>query len=189
MKLNIFLFSIYSLLFGINPANSQGFVAPSPGKAVVYIVRVTDNGLTTSVEYFHQDKYIGIFKGKNYMRYECNPGKNLIWSSCENKDFVTADLKEGGTYILIVDVYTGAVKYRVKLVPITEKDTQLFKQARKLINSRPPIETPKSKIDQMNIQLADFIKTRLDQYETDWKFTNDYKSITPEMNISAEAMK
>jgi hypothetical protein len=41
----------------------------------------------------------------------------------------------------------------------------------------------------MNIQLADFIATRLDQYETDWKFTNDYRKITPEMNISLEAMK
>lgn len=188
MKFKILLLVFFSVLFGINPANSQRFVAPSPGKSVVYIVRVTDNGLTTSVEYFHQDKYIGIFKGRNYMRYECNPGKNLFWASCENKKFITADLKEGGTYILIVDMYTGAVKYRVELIPITEKDTDFFKQARKLINSRPPVVTPKSKIDLMNVQLADFIKKRLEQYETDWKFTIEYGNITPEMNIPPEAM-
>lgn len=189
MKLKIFVFIIITILIGIKPLYAQGFKPPSPGKSVVYIVRVTDNGLTTSVEYFHQDKYIGIFKSRNYMRYECNPGKNLFWASCENKKFITADLKEGGTYILIADMYTGAAKYRVELIPITEKDTDLFKQARKLINSRPPVVTPKSKIDMMNIQLADFIKKRLEQYETDWKFTIEYGNITPEMNIPPEAMK
>jgi hypothetical protein len=189
MKIKILLFVIFSVTFAINPSYSQRFIASSPGKAVVYIVRFTDNGLTTSVEYFHQDKYIGIFKGKNYMRYECNPGKNLFWASCENKEFITADLEESGTYILAVDVYTGAIKYRVKLIPITEKDTELFNQARKLINSRPPVVTPKDKIDLMNIQLADFITTRLEQYETDWKFTNDYRNITPDMNIPLESMK
>ena len=148
------------MLFGIKTLNAQGFKPPSTGKSVVYIVRVTDNGITTSFEYFHQDKYIGIFKGKNYMRYECNPGKNLFWASSENKEFITADLKEGGTYILIVDVYTGAIKYRVGLIPITEKDTDLFEQARKLINSRPPVVTPESKIKLMNFELADFIFCR-----------------------------
>jgi len=189
MKLKIFVFLIFLLLFGIKPLNAQGFKAPSPGKSVVYIVRVTDNGITTSFEYFHQDKYIGIFKGRNYMRCECNPGKNLFWASSENKEFVTTDLKEGGTYILIVDVYTGAVKYRVGLIPITEKDTELYKQARKLINSRPPVVTPDSKIEHMNMQLADFIKTRLNQYETDWKFTKNFGNISPEMAIPIEAMK
>lgn len=189
MKLKIFLFIILPLLFGINPVNAQGFTPPSPGKSVVYIVRVTREGITTSFEYFHQDKYIGIFKGKNYMRYECNPGKNLFWASSENKEFITADLRVGGTYILIVDVYTGGIKYRVGLIPITEKDTGLFEQAGNLIKSKPPVVTPESKIYLMNLQLADFIKTRLAQYESEWKFTKDFGNISPEMAIPQEALK
>ena len=189
MKLKAFLFVIILLLLEVKLTIAQGYTPPSPGKSVVYIVRVTRNGITTSFEYFHQDKYIGIFKGKNYIRYECNPGKNLLWASSENKEFITADLKEGGTYILIVDVYTGAVKYRVGLIPITENDTELFDQASKLIKSKPPVVTPETKIQLMNLQLEDFIKTRLAQYEAEWKYTKDFRSISPEMAIPQNAMK
>jgi hypothetical protein len=154
----------------------------------VYFTRVTKYASNTSFEYFHQDKYIGVFKGQNYMRYECDPGQNLLWVSTENKEFVTADLKEGGTYIVLVDVNMGAMKARVGLTPVTEKDPE-FERAKDLILAKAPVITPEDKIAKMNIELADFIKEKLNQYETEWKLTENFKHISPEMAISPDALK
>ena len=65
--------------------SAQGFQPPAEGKAAVYIVRVSAYGGAVSFEYFHGDKYIGIFKGVNYLRYECDPGANLFWASSARK--------------------------------------------------------------------------------------------------------
>lgn len=108
-------------------------------------------GFAVSFEYFHQDKYIDIFKGKNYLRYECDPGQNLFWASSENKEFITADLKEGGTYIVIVNIEMGAWKTRVGLAPVTVKDTELFERAKELNLKEAPDVKSEEKIISMNI--------------------------------------
>ena len=109
---------------------AQGFQPPSEGKAVVYFTRVSSFGALVSFEYFHQDKYIGVFKGKNYLRYECNPGENLLWASSENKEFLTADLKAGGTYIVMVNIAMGVGKARVDLEPVTPTNKDEFERAK-----------------------------------------------------------
>lgn len=63
--------------------------------------------ISVSFEFFHHARYIGVFKGENYMRYECDPGEQLLWASSENKEFVTSELMPGGTYIVVVDVIMG----------------------------------------------------------------------------------
>lgn len=189
MKTKISLVLLVPFLLVINIALGQGFKAPSPGKAVVYFTRVTHYGGAISFEFFHQDKYIGVFKGQNYMRYECDPDTNLFWISTENKEFITADLQEGGTYIVIVDVEMGWAKARVRAHPITPKSTEEFDRAKKMILSEPPKITPDEKIKEMNVKLADFIKEKLSMYENEWKNTKDFSYITPEMAIPIEAMK
>lgn len=179
--LSIILLACSSITF------AKGFQPPSKGKAVVYFARVTKWGGSTSFEYFHQDKYIGIFKKKNYIRYECDPGENLLWASSENKEFITTDLKEGGTYIVIVDVIMGGWKARVGFNPITEKDIE-FERAKELILSKAPIVTPDDKIDKMNIKLEGFIKEKLIQYEAEWKLTKNFKHISSEMAIPSNLM-
>jgi hypothetical protein len=183
------LLIVIAFILGVNVTNGKGFTPPSPGKAVVYFARVTNYGKGVSYEFFDQDKYIGTFKKKNYMRYECNPGKNLLWASAENKEFVTADLQEGGTYILIVNVVMGWGSARVGMNPITSADTDLFNRAKELINSSDPIVTPDKKIADMNKKLEKFIKTKLDQYENEWKSTKNFKHISPEMAIPPESLK
>lgn len=49
--------------------------------------------------------------------------------------------------------------------------------------------TPESKIQEMNILLADFIKEKLAMYENEWKQTKDFSHIKPEMAIPVESMK
>ncbi len=83
----------------------------------------------------------------------------------------------------------GAWKARVGLAPLTIKDAETFERAKKIILSEPPVVTPENKIQSMNIKLADFIKEKLDLYETEWKSTKDFGHITADMAIPVEAMK
>lgn len=183
----IFVFLI-AVLAGFSSLFAQGFQPPSPGKAVIYIVRVTSYGKGTSFEFFHQDKYIGVFKGKSYMRYECDPGEHLFWASSENKEFITADLKEGGTYLVIVDVIIGAWKAHVGLTPISASDDD-FARAAELINAEPPVVTPTEKIDEMNEKLAEFIPAQLQKYNDEWKESRNFKHISADMAIPEDQMK
>lgn len=185
----IFYCLIVVLLFtGVESAFGKGFREPSPGKAVVYFARVMKWGGIASFEFFHQDKYIGAFTGKDYLRYECDPGQQLLWASSENKEFLKADLKEGDTYIVIVDVHMGATRGRVGLHPITTTDID-FEKVKKLIMSFDEIIPSQKEINKMNVKLADFMKEKLAMYETEWKHTKNFKSLTPDMAIPAEAMK
>ena len=168
---------------------AKGFEPPAEGKAVVYFVRVSGWGGAISFEYFHQDKYIGVFKGKNYMRYECDPGEQLLWASSENKEFVTTNLEEGGTYVIIVDVIMGGWKARVGFNPITDKETELFERAKALVNKKDPIITPEEKIEKMNKKLDEFITEKLQQYEDEWKQEKNFKHISPDMAIPPEKLK
>lgn len=168
---------------------AQGFQPPAPGKAVVYFARVSSYGGGTSFEYFHNDKYIGVFKGKNYMRYELDPGEQLLWISSENKEFITCDLKEGGSYIIIIDIIMGFWKAHVGASPITVEDTEKFERAKELILDKKPIVTPQKKIDQLNDKLSDFIPEMLERYENEWKAERNFKHVSPDMAIPEEAMQ
>jgi hypothetical protein len=123
------------------------------------------------------------------MRYECEPGKQLFWASSENKEFVTADLVEGGTYIVIVDIIMGVMKARVGLKPISANDIEVFDRAKDLILEKKPIVTPSDKIIKMNEKLAPFIAEKLKMYDEVWKNEKNFNHISPEMAIPADAMK
>jgi hypothetical protein len=188
MKTKISFVLLIVLITGFSTIYSQGFQPPAPGKAVVYFARVTKYGYAVSFEFFHQDKYIGVFKGKNYLRYECDPGQQLLWASSENKEFITCDLKAGGSYVVIVDMVMGAWKGRVGFNPITADDER-FIRAKELIDEQAPVVTPQKKIDEMNKKLATFIPEQLQKYNDIWKNEKNFKHISPDMAIPPESMK
>ena len=177
---------LIAALSGFTSLFAQGFQPPAEGKSVIYFVNFKKKD---AFEYFLQDKYIGVFdKGENYMRIECDPGEHLFWASAENKEFVTTDLMEGGSYIVIGAAKMGAWSKRVNLTPITEDD-ELFEKARALINKKEPIVTPESKIELRNSELVEFIANIMDRYENDWKAKYDYPHISADMAIPADKMK
>jgi hypothetical protein len=188
MKTKKFFTLLIALFIGCSSLFAQGFKPPSPGKAVVYFCRYTSYGFTTSFEYFHNDKYFGIAKGKNVVRYECDPGQQLFWLSTENKEFVTADLKEGGTYIVIINVLPGGMKGHVGCQPI-DASSEHFPKIKELINKEVPVVTEQKKIDDMNKKLAKFIVENLDNYNNIWKNEKKFKHISPEMAIPESEMK
>lgn len=189
MKTKVLLSIFVAGFMGIQFLSAQGFQPPSDGKAVVYFTRVSSYGGAVSFEFFHNNRYIGIFKGKNYMRYELEPGKQLLWASSENKEFVECDLEAGKTYIILVDIDMGAWKARVGLTPITEKDTEKFERATALILKEAPVITPEKKIEEMNKKLKDFIVEKLDMYHNVWKKEHVFPVLTKDMAISEEALK
>ena len=170
-------------------ATGQGFKPPSGESAVVYFVRVSDYGFAVSFEFFHQDQYIGAFKGKNYLRYECEPGEQLFWASSENKEFITAELKTGGTYIVIVDVVMGFWKAHVGLSPISVADAEVFQRAKELIITKAPVEITRAEIEKKTVKLADFIPEMLERYENEWKQEHNFRHISADMAIPEEAMQ
>lgn len=175
----IFTMSGFSSLF------AQGFKPPTEGKAVIYFVSVKK---TTNYEYFHQDKYIGVFKGKNHMRVECDPGEDLYWVSAENKYFITTNLMKGGTYIVVVSTKMGMWSAGVRAIPITEKH-ELFEKACALINKQAPVIIPESLVEKRNSELVDFIANIMDHYNNEWKDKKDYPHISTDMAIPPSALK
>lgn len=157
---------------------------------MVYFTRVTKFGFAVSFEYFHNDKFIGVFKGQNYMRYEVDPGEHLFWVSTEDKEFVTADLKAGGVYIIIINVEMGVVKARVGLNPITVADAELFERAKELIEKKAPVVTSEEVIKKTTAKLEkkNFIPEKLDLYERVWKKEKNFPHISPDMAIPADQL-
>ena len=189
MKKRLCLTLACLLFAGLPFLLAQGFKPPADGKAVVYFVRVTSLGFAVGFQYFDQDKYIGLFKGKSYFRYECDPGKHLLWASSENKEFLTADLKAGGTYVVIVDVAMGIGKARVGLTPVGDTNTEAFKRARGLVHKKPPEVNEQEKIDKMQVKLKGFMADKLKMYEEHWKAEKNFKSIEADMALSEDALK
>ncbi len=168
---------------------AQGFQPPTEGKAVVYFTRVTLYGKPVEFEFFHQDKYIGVFKGDQYMRYECEPGTQLFWASSENKEFLTAELEADKVYIVMVDVIMGVMKAHVGLTPVTPEKIEDLNKAKLLVTKKGPEITPDEKIEKMNKKLEKFIAKQLEAYETKGKIEHKFKHLGPEMALPLELLQ
>ena len=173
---------------GIIKSSAQGFQPPAEGKAVVYFTRVTSYGFAVNFEYFHNDQYIGVFKRSNYMRFELDPGEQLLWASSENRVFIEADLEEGGTYIIMVDVIMGAWKARVGLRPITVHDHEDFERAKRLVIEKSPIVVQQRHIEGRNRKLAKFIDKQLELYKERKQKGESFRKISPDMKIPVERL-
>lgn len=90
--------------------HAQGIQPPPPDKAVVYFVRSSSAGFAINFSYFDSTRLIGIFAGKGYFRYECEPGFHLFWARSENKDFVEAEVEAGKIYLIEAISQMGWVK-------------------------------------------------------------------------------
>ena len=172
------------------PAFSQGFTPPAEGNAAVYFVRVSNYGGSTSFEFFHGDQFIGIFKKKNYMRYECPAGPALLWASSENKEFLDCDLKAGETYLVLINIYPGGFKARVGLAPVTAEHED-FERMKALVLDKKPVVTDEEVIQstQKKLEERGFIEEILQRYETDWKNKPATEVISQDMFIPRELLE
>ena len=167
------------------PNSGPGFWPPTPGKAVIYFVSL--NPMCPPYEFFHNDQYVGGIDKKHYMRYESDPGEQLFWSSSMTRDFLPALLKEGDTYIVIVDGAVGLKKTISRLTPINTED-KVFNASVAMINANEPLVTDASKIIKKREKLKDFVDKNLNKYETEWKESKSYNQLTTEMAIPEEVL-
>ncbi len=188
---NIKSFLLILIALCLSPTvRSQGFTPPADSNAVVYFVRVSNYGKGVSFEYFHNQKFIGIFKGKNYLRYECPAGENLLWASSEDKEFLNCNFKAGETYMVLINIEMGAWKARVGLEPLTIENED-FERAKEVVNGRKPVVTPESKIQSTQKKLDDrgFIENIMERYENEWKNSKHTKIISEDMFILKELLQ
>lgn len=188
MKTRLFITLILALATSFSSLLAQGFEPPAEGKAVIYFARVSIYGKPMTFEFFHQDKYFASLKGKQYLRYECDPGEHLFWASTENKEFMTAELVANETYIVIVDVITGFFKPHVGLSPITAEDADRFERAKELINKNEPEAFKEADIEKKNTKMVKFITEELEHYENT-KSEKEFRHLSADMAITADALK
>jgi hypothetical protein len=188
-KIKSFLF-VLIVCYITSPVFSQGFTPPAGSNAVVYFVRVSGFNGASSFEYFHNNQFIGIFKGKNYMRYECPEGDHLLWASSEDKVFLRCSFKAGETYMILVNLEMGAWKARIDLEPLTPENKD-FERAKALVKKKKPVVTSESKIQSTQKKLEDrgFIENIMERYENEWKNDNNTKTISADMFIPKEKLK
>jgi len=182
-----FIFTVLLLsIIACSNVFAQGFKPPAEGKAVVYFTRITKYGFAITLDYFNNDKFIGAFKGQNYMRFECEPGEQIFWIYYSKKiDLIKANLKSGDSYVVIVDVRPD----KCQLTPISIDKEMEFNRTKELINKNKPVIYKESDIEKMNVKLSKRISETMNIYETQLKDESAILEITPEMAIPEESKK
>jgi len=160
MKTKIFLFLV-AFALQANVTNAQDFQKPSEGKAVIYFLRTSNLGAAINFKYFIDEEYLGKFSGKNYARYEVDPGKHLIWAKAENLDFMEADLEADAIYLIHVKPKMGGFKAAARIEVADLSDPKLLEKVKKLISKKKPITFNMKKAEK---EIAK-IKEHLEKYE------------------------
>jgi len=136
-------------------------IPPAPAtKAVVYIVRTSSYGSIIGFSYFDSTTYLGKTSGVNYVRFEMEPGKHILWARSENRSFVEADLEAGKIYFLEATPGMGFVKAQVVLTPVNPaKDQKTMKRIFKLLEKEQPT------VPRMEHISADIIPSAMEKYQ------------------------
>lgn len=180
-----FALLVLSLALAAVNGHCQGFEAPAAGKSAVYFVRLSSAGFAIPFDFYDNDKLIGTFAGRNYMRYETEPGEHLFWASSENYDFMTADLRAGAVYVVVVDVEMGVAVARVGLTPISASHKQ-FEKVKKLVDKKGPKEKDPQTLEANAASRAKYVEEALTKYETKWKDKRAYQHLPPDMAINLD---
>ncbi len=90
----------------------DGARRPAAGKALVYFVRTQLMGGAVKVKLYADGRFLGIIMSRNYVAYECDPGKHEFIAAAENAGFLRADLKPDAIYVVQVAIHMGAFKAR-----------------------------------------------------------------------------
>ena len=178
------LLFVFFVLFqtSFNFINAQNvFESPSKGKAVIYIMRTTSLGAIMNFRFFDGETYLGKFKDKNYLRYECEPGEHLFWVKAENIDYLEADLWSNIIYVVESNAVMGAFSSGVKFNILEYDNPKDMKRVFKLLNKKEPVIFDKTELLEAQIEMHDIIKSGLEKYENKQDREKDFKKITPDM--------
>lgn len=117
IKKTLLALFVLAISMNVQAQFKKKLVPPSEGKTVIYFLRTTSLGSLMNIRYFDNDKYIGKFNGRSYIRYECEPGDHTFWIKAENIDVLKATLEEGKIYLVetnaVMGAFSAGAKFRV----------------------------------------------------------------------------
>ncbi len=121
----VLLVLLMALFFGcagssqyMSPAGTPPPASPSPGKALVYIMRPSGMGFAINFQIYHGEDLIGLSQAQSFFSYECDPGTHMFLGMAENKHGLKAELEAGKTYFVLTQVKMGAWKARMAMIPV-----------------------------------------------------------------------
>ncbi|NDP21513.1 MAG: hypothetical protein GZ091_10585 [Paludibacter sp.] len=165
MKIYFVLCVVFAL--SIPSLFAQDSVEVSTNKATVYIVRnnfLSELNALIKFDFYNNDSFIGRLKVFQYLKLECNAGKQLFWTAADNKNFLEVDLMPGETYIIeakySIGIYNSWAK--LKLVPKNSDDYNFLKQK---IISKEPVSLSADEIQKKNNQQKNYILKSVEKYE------------------------
>lgn len=137
---------------------------PPAGKAVVYIGRVnTFVGGGRPFHFFEGENYLARVKGRNYVRYVCDPGEKVFWASAENRSFVKAKLEAGHSYALEAKLQTGTWSARVELIPIT-RESKVWETFGEMLAEKKAEEIDAATVEKWRAGHPDYIAKALAEW-------------------------
>lgn len=156
--------SFVLMLFSTVPLAAGGYEAAPADKAVVYLGRLS--GFVGSMRPFHlfaDEHYLARVKGKNYIRYVCDPGEHIFWVAADNRNFVQAKLQAGKSYALFAKIQAGAWTAGAALYPITEGSKD-WKEFGKMIRESKPDSIDPAYIAKWEKNHPDYIEKALQEW-------------------------
>ena len=143
MLISIFLSFTFSVL-------SQNIEPAPQDKAVIYFVRTVKGGFGSFAApiVFDADNVIGMLTYRNFIRYECEPGKHMLWSLrslstttfTHYKQFIDADLLAGKIYLVEIRLQMEGI-HMDPIDPINNEKELL--RVKEVLNNKSSIKAHK----------------------------------------------
>jgi hypothetical protein len=95
---------------------------PSPGKAMIYVIRPTKIGNKIQTKLAVDGEWKGTNRGNNYFFFELDPGEHYVCSKSENRSVLKFTVEAGKTYYLQQKIKLGFMKARNKVVLLGDEE-------------------------------------------------------------------
>lgn len=175
------LLSLITILFISATSFGQGFTKPAEGKSVIYFMKLQKGFSTTFL--FNGSEFIGKFKSKSYVRYECEPGDYAFMTlAAATKSFLTAGLEADKIYIVEVRLISQAIGGELpQFINIDTNKPKFTNKFLPLVNDRAPFEKDEALKTKMEKKWKKFTQKAYAKFESKHKAKNKHTVITKDM--------
>lgn len=169
-----------------NKVQCQNFEMANEDEAIVYFVKCTITASAITFNYYDSEQYIGRFKGQGYFIYRCEPGEHVFWASKEFTNFITADLKPGGTYLVAVKASTGLLVANPILSPISGDDVKNINKALKVLKKKDAKVFSEKELTDWNESYKDDMAKNMVHFEEKVNEGAEFKHLSSDMALPSE---
>ncbi len=182
IKKTTLLFLFFSLFVSLFSFAQDKITPPTEGKAVIYFLRTKSLGALMNFRFFEKNNYLGKFNGKNYIRYECDPGEHMFWVKAENIDFVKTNLTAGNIYLVENNAVMGGFSAGVKFRIVDYSNEKQMKRINKLLAKKEAKTFSKEQLLEDEKKMSEIIQKGMLKIQGKIKEGKDIKRITSDMN-------